>query len=111
MVLFPSSIFMLLLGIIFSQSPPKDINYFYGFRTKKSMKNQKNWKEAQTNFGKYTKKVFSYNTYFSLTTITLDIIAIIIKKDNLLIWSTIIQSLILCFLLFYIYYKVNKRLI
>lgn len=110
MVLFPSSIFMLLLGIIFSQSPPKDINYLYGFRTKKSMKNQKNWEKAQTNFGKYTKNVFGYSTCFSLITIFFDIISIIIKSDNLLICSTVIQFSILCLLLFYIYYKVNKKL-
>ena len=110
MLLFPSSIFIILLGIIFIKTPPESRNYIYGFRTKKSMKNQKNWDKAQIIYGKYTKQFFSYSLYFSLMPLALDIFALITKNDNTIFWSFIFQGLILCILLFYINFKVNKEL-
>lgn len=47
MALFPSSIFLFMLGNLFVHYPPEHINHYWGFRTKKSMKNNKNWKIAQ----------------------------------------------------------------
>jgi|SRR5699024_5691514 uncharacterized membrane protein len=110
MLLFPSSIFMILLGIIFIKTPPERINHIYGFRTKKAMKNQKNWDKAQIIYGKYTKQFFSYSLYFSVISLVLDIFALITKKDNIILWSFIFQALTLCVLLFYIDFKVNKKL-
>lgn len=37
---------LLLLSIVFKHFPPKKINYLYGYRTKRSMKNQETWDEA-----------------------------------------------------------------
>jgi len=37
---------LLLLSIVFKLFPPKKINYLYGYRTKRSMKNQETWDEA-----------------------------------------------------------------
>lgn len=54
---FDSTLFILdgLCGIVFLitfliiyRFPPKNINSFYGYRTKRSMKNQQNWNIAQT---------------------------------------------------------------
>ena len=110
MLLFPSSIFMILLGVLFIKTPPKNINHIYGFRTKNSMKNQKNWDKAQIISGKYTKQFFSYSLYFSVIPLALDIFALITKNDDIILWSIIFQGLILCILLFYIIPKVNKEL-
>ena len=55
MLLFLSSIFMIFLGNLILKNPPEKINYFYGFRTKKSMKTQENWYKAQINCGLYLK--------------------------------------------------------
>ncbi|MDW5472682.1 SdpI family protein [Staphylococcus equorum] len=74
------------------------------------MKNQKNWDKAQIIYGKYTKQFFSYSLYFSLMPLVLDIFALITKNDNIIFWSFIFQGLILCILLFYINFKVNKKL-
>ncbi len=43
-----TSILLLLLGIsfVFYLFRPQKINHFYGYRTKKSMKNIENWKKA-----------------------------------------------------------------
>lgn len=37
----------LIGGQIFKNNPPKHINWWYGYRTKRSMKNQKQWDFAQ----------------------------------------------------------------
>jgi uncharacterized membrane protein len=37
----------LVLGFILFKFPPKKINYFYGYRTPASMRNQKNWDFSQ----------------------------------------------------------------
>lgn len=42
---------MLFLGNILKNHPPKTINTAYGFRTKRSTKNQKNWDSAQSFLG------------------------------------------------------------
>lgn len=39
-------VFMLLVSYIFIKFPPKNINYFYGYRTRKSMLNEEIWKVA-----------------------------------------------------------------
>ncbi|MGW9989447.1 SdpI family protein [Staphylococcus hominis] len=109
MLLFSSSIFFILLGNLFIKNPPKQKNYFYGFRTKKSMKNQKNWNKSQVIYGQYTQCFFKYIFYVSLIFLILDIYGIIISQ-NIIFWSTIIQSILLCILLFFINFLVNKKL-
>lgn len=37
----------LIGGIIFLKNPPKKINWWYGYRTKRSMENQEKWDFAQ----------------------------------------------------------------
>ena len=44
-VLSPSLI-VILAGLIWQQFPPKKINYLYGYRTQRSMKNQQTWDYA-----------------------------------------------------------------
>ncbi|SHG48342.1 SdpI family protein [Flagellimonas flava] len=34
-------------GLIFKRNPPKKINWWYGYRTKRSMENQEKWDFAQ----------------------------------------------------------------
>ena len=37
----------LLVGFLMKKRPPKTINHLYGYRTKRSMKNQESWDFAQ----------------------------------------------------------------
>ena len=39
--------FIFLLFVIFQKYPPKKINWYYGYRTSRSMKNEETWKAAQ----------------------------------------------------------------
>ena len=43
--------FMLILAFILYKFPPKKINYIYGYRSKRSMKNDETWKAANTYAG------------------------------------------------------------
>lgn len=45
-------ILMHIIGIILSKKPPKWINDYYGYRTKRSKMNQKTWDFAQVYIGK-----------------------------------------------------------
>ena len=39
-------------GLLFMKKPPKSINDFYGYRTRRSMRNQDTWNFAHQHFGK-----------------------------------------------------------
>lgn len=39
-------VLFLLLGTLVARFPPKKLNYFYGYRTPRSMRNQDTWTEA-----------------------------------------------------------------
>ena len=43
---------MVGFGLLLMKNPPKQINSFYGYRTKRSMKNQDTWDFAHLYFGK-----------------------------------------------------------
>ena len=43
---------MIVFGRLFSNKAPKDINYTFGYRTKRSMMNKETWKFAHEYIGK-----------------------------------------------------------
>ncbi len=45
-------LFMIGFGWMFMTNPPKDINTSFGYRTKRSMRNQDTWFFAHKHFGK-----------------------------------------------------------
>ncbi len=49
-LLIPAAVFG--FGCIFRKNPPEDINYGYGYRTKRSMINKDTWMFAQKTMGK-----------------------------------------------------------
>ena len=57
-ILFLSGGIFYLVALVLSKFPPKKINYFYGYRTKASMKSQESWNFAQN----YTSKNEIYLT-------------------------------------------------
>ncbi|HKK39876.1 MAG TPA: SdpI family protein [Cryomorphaceae bacterium] len=42
----------IIAGLILVYTPPKKINYLYGYRSKRSMRNQETWDYAQPRAGK-----------------------------------------------------------
>ena len=55
-ILFLSGGIFYLVSLELSKFPPKKINYFYGYRTKASMKSQESWNFSQN----YTSKKMKY---------------------------------------------------
>ena len=45
-VIVGQGLLLVLFGVIYSTYPPKKINYIYGYRTKRTMANQKVWDYA-----------------------------------------------------------------
>ena len=43
---------MIALGLYFKRSAPKNINYFFGYRTKRSMRNRETWAFAHEYCGR-----------------------------------------------------------
>ncbi|EGQ3264810.1 SdpI family protein [Staphylococcus pseudintermedius] len=110
MILFSSCLFLFLLAIAFQHNPPQEINYFIGFRTRKSMKNQKNWEIAQVAFAHQLKVISGYTALCSILLCILDIVLIVLDKDVLFVASMVTQAIVLIGILLAVYLKVNKKL-
>ncbi|EGQ4240211.1 SdpI family protein [Staphylococcus pseudintermedius] len=110
MILFSSCLFLFLLAIAFQHNPPQEINYFIGFRTKKSMKNQKNWEIAQVAFAHQMKVISGYTALYSILLCIVDIVLIVLDNDVLFVASMVTQAIVLIGILLAVYLKVNKKL-
>lgn len=110
MVLFPSSMFLWILGKLFQQVPPDDINHFWGFRTKKSKKNKENWMLAQKEYGEQSTKVFMYTVFASFFWLLADIVFLFLDTHTFMIVSVLLQSILLLGLLLMLYLNVNNKL-
>ncbi|EGQ1599919.1 SdpI family protein [Staphylococcus pseudintermedius] len=110
MILFSSCLFLFLLAIAFQHNPPQEINYFIGFRTRKSMKNQKNWEIAQVAFAHQMKVISGYTALCSILLCIVDIVLIVLDNDVLFVASMVTQAIVLIGILLTVYLKVNKKL-
>lgn len=96
---------MIFIGKVLEKNPPKDINDFYGYRTKRSRKSQKAWDYAQVKCG---------NTWFKVG-IGLGIIAIVlnlsipIKIEILSVINIIIGVFALILTIPYVENKLKKN--
>lgn len=59
-ILFLSGGIFYLVSLVLSKFPPKKINYFYGYRTKASMKSQESWNFSQNYISKKMKYMSLY---------------------------------------------------
>lgn len=110
MILFSSCLFLFLLAIAFQHNPPQEINYFIGFPTRKSMKNQKNWEIAQVAFAHQLKVISGYTALCSILLCIVDIVLIVLDNDVLFVASMVTQAIVLIGILLTVYLKVNKKL-
>ncbi|MDU0286169.1 SdpI family protein [Staphylococcus pseudintermedius] len=110
MILLSSCLFLFLLAIAFQHNPPQEINYFIGFRTRKSMENQKNWEIAQVTFAHQLKVISGYTALCSILLCIVDIVLIVLDNDVLFVASMVTQAIVLIGILLAVYLKVNKKL-
>ncbi|SFA86906.1 SdpI/YhfL protein family protein [Bacillus sp. cl95] len=50
-------ILMIIIGVFIKLKAPKQINFFYGYRTQRSMSSQEAWDYAQQLLGKYSLRI------------------------------------------------------
>ncbi len=88
--------FILLVSLVYKLFPPKKINYLYGYRTPRSMKNPDIWKEANRFAGSAFFKVsflgyvFPFLFYFFIP--QLNLMLSIITNTLLLIFIVILTE-------------------
>jgi len=92
-VLFSTGVLFMISGIILQKRPPKDINWFYGYRTKNSMKNIDNWRFAQKLSAKYLmiQGVVLCFVSFSVLVVSLDIVFSVVISLIILFASIIVH--------------------
>ncbi|WP_157728653.1 SdpI family protein [Staphylococcus muscae] len=69
------------------------MNYFFGFRSKKAMKSQKNWNQAQKLYAEMLVKACRYTLIVSVVPLIIDIALLIMNNDKLFITSVISQAI------------------
>ena len=68
---------MLVFGFLFTKKAPKNINYIFGYRTARSMKNENTWEFAHKYLGKIWVK-----TAFALSPVALVPMFFVIEKSK-----------------------------
>ncbi|MDO5511069.1 MAG: SdpI family protein [Weeksellaceae bacterium] len=91
----------LLAGAFMHNFPPKEINPLYGYRTRRSMKNQKNWEFAQ----EYSAKKLLQTGALLLISSILGLVWNVEESFSLLVTLAI---LILCII--YLFYTTETQL-
>lgn len=102
-------ILMIGMGNVFLKNPPKDINEVYGYRTKRSMKNQETWDFAHQYCGKVWRKIGSIMLIISIVIDGIMSIGkekLMFPQDEILIIILLIQTSILIIAI----YPVEKAL-
>ena len=91
--IFIVPLIMLICGFLMYKHPPKKINFFVGYRTKKSMKNKINWKKANIYSGKIMLITGIVTTIISIIILILELLNIIRITDEILVVIILIQLL------------------
>ncbi|TRL69282.1 MULTISPECIES: SdpI family protein [Staphylococcus] len=110
MILLPLSIIMGCLGYIFKNNPPTERNGWYGYRTKKSMANDRNWIKAQKQFGTYSLKYLWFLLLFGIIGLVIEIVGIMRSTDSIIMTGLGIEFDIMVWYMFIVYLKVEKTL-
>ena len=110
MLLLPLSVIMGCLGYIFKNNPPTERNRWYGFRTKKSMANDTNWKKAQLRFGDYSIKYLWLTLLFGIIGLVIEMVGIVRSNDSIILSGIGLEFIMMLWYLFIVYWKVEKEL-
>lgn len=82
MVLFSASFMLFLIGKMLMDTPPRNINKFSGYRTKKSMLNQENWNLAQITSNKYLYKTNVFLLMSSIPFVIIDVLFLFVTSND-----------------------------
>ncbi|MFO7701557.1 MAG: SdpI family protein [Psychroflexus maritimus] len=97
-----TSLILIATGYYMLKKPPKSINHFYGYRTKRSMKSQEAWDFSQ----KYAaKSMLRWGFYYLLTAL----LAFVIQPS--ILWEISISLSLMFVFIFIPIYKTERILI
>ena len=87
-------IFMLIIFFVYFKYPPKKINYFYGYRTRRSMQNNETWSFAN----KYAAKLL---INFSIYSLFIPLFLYFLYPENNFIITIIIHTTLILSVLYF----------
>ncbi|MEM7085686.1 MAG: SdpI family protein [Bacteroidota bacterium] len=93
---------LFILALIFQKFPPKKINWYYGYRTQRSMKNDTIWKAANT---------FSINHMIKVCTLSflLPVLLYFLYDTYLLIITIVVHTLLILSVFLYTEMYLDKH--
>jgi uncharacterized membrane protein len=95
-------VFIIVIALVVKKFPPKKINHFYGYRTTRSMKNQKIWTAANTYANNLMLKVSVYSLVFP-------VFCYFIFPDYNFIITVIANTLLICSILLFTEKHLSKN--
>ena len=107
--LFIIPMLILLIGYFMYKYPPKKINWFIGYRTRKSMKNEEDWKFANRYCGKLWIITGLIMLVVTLMVFGIFYLNIIKYTENLLAILVLVQVAIIVFPIFIVESKIKNR--
>jgi uncharacterized membrane protein len=97
--------------LISRMRPEKNINKYFGYRTKKSMLNKENWNKAQEEMILYARVLARISILLSIFFSFLEIIALtIFKSEDLFVGIVIFETFISLAFFLKLYFHVERRL-
>ncbi len=98
-------VMMLIFGLVLSKRPPKKINSFYGYRTRRSMKNMDTWLFGNQTMGQYWIR-YSILGYF----LTMIFMMVIMNEgdDQMAMHSLILTTILLVWMIIPIFITEKK---
>lgn len=104
------SFFYLLSVLLISNTPPEEkINKFTGFRTKESMKNQRNWDIAQREMIRFTRKLILPSIIFGCFFSVVEFYFLFVNHAENMFILLILIELILSIIMSILLYQHVKR--
>ncbi|MCH4477928.1 SdpI family protein [Staphylococcus haemolyticus] len=110
MILLPLTFVMSCFGYIFKFHPPTERNRWYGYRTTKSMVNDRNWIKAQKQFGIYSLKYLWVLLLFGIIGVVIEIVGMMRSTDVIIMTGLGIELVVMLWYMFIVYWKVEKAL-
>ena len=109
MLLLIFSFLFLHFSKSYLSEPPKKINKFEVFRTKKSMSSQKNWDQAQLLLGHFFKTISTFLLFIGSVICLSEIIVFFFWRTGI-IWLLLLECLIFFICCIYLKYSVDSKL-
>ncbi|QJI70309.1 SdpI family protein [Staphylococcus haemolyticus] len=109
-VFYIQNIILWCVGYIFKCHPPTERNGWYGYRTKKSMANDRNWIKAQKQYGIYSLKYLWVLLLFGIIGLVIEIVGIMRSTDIIIMTGLGIELVVMLWYMFIVYWKVEKAL-